>query len=241
MDRMLSTICNAHHHLRLKLFASTLALAALLPVICYSTESHNKFWTSAVVTGPLSENNAYLNYYLQSDLRFINNDYVFNQLLLLAGLGYEFNAKWMFYGGYGYIVDKTLSGDLNHEDRLWLQLNGLLLNHDTYTLNSRTRLEANKDTNESQAAYRLRERLWLRIPFTHWETHSFSCYDEVFININHPSWVSPYWFAQNRAFIGIGTQLSKHALLDIGYLNQYSHSHLNQLNHVLLVGLTISN
>ena len=107
------------------------------------------------------------------------------------------------------------------------------------TLNSRTRLEERQRIDQSIVAFRLRERLWLRIPFKRWERYSFSSFDELFFNLNHPSWTSPYLFEQNRAFIGVAKQLSKSTILDIGYLNQFLHSTNNQTDNVILLSLTM--
>lgn len=205
-----------------------------------ATESYGKLWGSATITGPFFPDSNF-RYYLQPDVRFINDPYVFNQLLLQPGLGYQFNPRLVFYGGIGWIVDKNPQGITSHEDRLWEQLNWLMANTNTFDINIRTRFEENKNLDQSQIAYRFRERIWLRIPFKSSPTHSFSCFDEIFLNLNHPQWVSPYFFAQNRAFVGIGTQFSKTTILDVGYLNQYIHNRQNQLNNVLLFTLTITN
>lgn len=206
----------------------------------YAIQSYVKSWGFAVVTGSVKQNSN-VKYYLQSDLRFISTRYVFNQFLLLGGLGYVLSPKVTLFGGLGRIEDKNTQGELIKENRLWLQFNWLIYQSTSYSLNSRSRWEANKNLDQPQIAYRLRQRFWLRIPIANWDSHSFSCYDEIFLNLNHPDWVSPFVFAQNRAFIGIGTQLTRSTIIDVGYLNQYLHSHQNQINHVFLIGLTINN
>ena len=204
-----------------------------------SMESYDKYWSVAVITGPLAEHSSF-KYYLEPQLRLIDNNYVFNQILLLGGLGYQINTNMTVYLGPGWIVSKTPQGNSTHENRLWEQLNWILVNTSNLNINSRTRLEERKDTNASQMAIRLRERVWMRVPFRNSDKYSFSIFNEVFLNLNHPQWVSLYLFEQNRAFIGVSTQASKSTVIDVGYLNQYIHAIKNRLDNVLLLSFTVN-
>lgn len=222
----------------LKALQLTLCLL-LITVPAYGMQSYEKLWSSTVITGPLKAASPY-QYYLQTDLRIMSNRYVFERLMVLPGLGYQFLPSIIGYIGIGRSIEKTLDGETQQENRYWQQLNWHALAAATYDLVSRTRLEEIQNLDESHTAYRLRQRFWLRIPFSTDNKYSFSCFDELFFNINHPAWVSPSLIAQNRAFVGIGNQLSKSAMLDIGYMNQYLHSQAIQMNHVLLLNLAIN-
>ncbi len=50
-----------------------------------STPSYFKQWDTAVITGSI-HNNSPLKYYLETQIRLINDDYGFNQSLLLGGV-----------------------------------------------------------------------------------------------------------------------------------------------------------
>lgn len=208
----------------------------------YSTRAYNKQWVVATVIGSMPVNPVF-KYYLEPQLRFIDDHYFFNQTLQLGGLGYQFNKNITLFAGPGWVITKTPSGQSTHETRYWQQLNWLILNKSSLNINSRTRLEERERTDTAQMAVRFRQRIWMRIPFEKWERHSFSIFDELFFNLNHPYWVSPYLLEQNRAFVGITTQLSKSMLVDIGYLNQYLRpSNTNSISdHVFLVSFTITN
>lgn len=145
----------------------------------------------------------------------------------------------MLFIGPGWIPTKTPENNTYTEKRLWEQLNWRILNNSNLNLNSRTGLEERQRSDQSQIAFRFRERLWLRIPFKKWRSYSFSCFDEFFFNLNHPRWTSPYLFEQNRAFVGIAKQLSKSAILDVGYLNQFVHSFNNQADNVIMLSFTM--
>lgn len=227
----------------MKNFAKIILFSTLLVILCpaLAVESYTKLWSSATVTSPIHfDNSDRFRYYLEPQVRFIDDRYKFNQFLFLTGLGYQLTPDTIAFIGPGWVVDKSLQGEVGHEVRLWEQLSWVALHNEQFILNVRTRLEERKNFDYTQVAYRLRSRAWLRVPLPRWSTHSLSLFDEVFFDLNHPEWVSPKFFSQNRAFIGIGTQLNQSTVLDIGYLNQYLLSKVNQLDNVLLIAFTIN-
>jgi hypothetical protein len=205
----------------------------------YSSEPYYKDWTVATIIGSVSDKSSF-KYYLEPQLRLIDTSSVFNQLLLLGGFGYQFNKDMMLFVGPGLVVTKTTAGDTFYEQRYWEQFNWRIQNNLNWNINSRTRLEERKNATTAPIAFRLRERMWIRVPLKKWEGYSFSCFDEIFFNLNHPDWVSPYSLEQNRVFVGVSRQLSKSTILDVGYLNQFIHSTRNQMDHVLLLSFTVT-
>ncbi len=218
----------------------TLGLLLFIGMSCAHSTSYNKGWVVSSITGPISDSSSF-KYYLEPQLRLIDDTYFFNQFLFLGGLGYHFNTNMSLYIGPGWIVTKTPEGVTTHENRYWEQFNWKLLDKPNLNLNSRTRFEQRENVDEARMALRLRERMWLRIPFKNNGKYSFSIFDEMFFNLNHPKWVSPYLFEQNRAFIGIAAQLSKSILMDVGYLNQHFRSTTRQTDNVLLLSFTVTN
>jgi hypothetical protein len=202
-------------------------------------EHYNKYWTVGTIIGSLPNQSSF-KYYLEPQLRLIDDVYVFNQLFALGGLGYQLNTKAAFFVGSGWVMSQTSEGYVTHEKRFWQQLNWQLTNLSSLNMMSRTRLEERKNSNASEMAIRLRERIWIRIPIKNSERYSWSCFDEIFFNLNHPDWVSPYSFEQNRAFIGIASKITKSTMVDVGYLNQYIRSFKNQSGNVLLLNITIN-
>jgi len=206
-----------------------------------STRAYNKAWAVTTIIGSMPFNPAF-KYYIEPQIRFIDDDYLFNQTLQFGGLGYQINKNVVIFTGAGWIITKTPEGDSTHETRFWQQLNWLMLINSSLNINSRTRLEERKLTDAAQMAVRFRQRIWMRVPFKKWERHSFSVNNEFFFNLNHPHWVSPYLLEQNRAFVGISTQLTKSMTADIGYLNQYARpSNTNTFSdHVFLLSFNIA-
>lgn len=205
----------------------------------YSTEYHTKEWIVATIIGSFSENQN-LKYYIEPQLRLIDDPYVFNQAFILTGLGYQLTPAVMIFAGPGFVVTKNTEGQTYNEYRLWQQLNWQIFNDSSLSLNSRTRLEEKQRSDQMQIAIQLRQRLWARIPIKNTNQYYYSIFDEVFFNLNHPTWVSPYFFDQNRAFVGIGKQLTKNTMIDFGYLNQLQLGPPRQISHVMLLSFSIT-
>lgn len=199
---------------------------------------YTKQWTVASIFGSFA--NSKYRYYIEPQLRLIDDRYVFNQSLFLVGLGYQLTPDIMVFTGPGWITTKDPQGVTYHDFRIWQQMTWTVYHTDLLSLNSRTRLEETTRSNAPQMALQFRQRLWVRIPIKYWNGHTLSMFDEVFFNLNHPKWASPKFFSQNRAFIGIGTQLSKSVMFDVGYLNQYIMSTRYQQNNVLLLSFTVN-
>lgn len=221
-------------------------ITSLLWVIVYllmqpanAIESHNKFWTVNTIIGTISEAK-HLNYYLEQQVRFIDDKNKFNQFLFLPGLGYQINQNILFFSGVGWIFSKDAPGKTNSEYRLWEQISWRVKKTNTCSIDSRTRLEERKNSDFSSIAVRLRERVWVRMPFKNRESFFLSFFDEFFFNLNNPKWHSSRFLEQNRSFIGIGKNVSQSTTLDFGYLTQSIFKSKNQLNHVLLISLNVS-
>lgn len=215
----------------------SLKLSIFLFVFCNNAvaKDYTKQWTTDIIIGSLPNSDKF-KYYIESQLRLIDDPYVFNQAFLLTGLGYQFTPTLAAFMGPGFVLTKnTTEGVTYNEFRLWQQLNWAAANNASIRLDSRTRTEEKLRSNESQIALQLRQRLWMRIPLTPSKQYYFSSFDEVFFNINHPSWVSPRFFEQNRTFIGMAKQLSKSTLVDFGYLYQLQFGPPRKTSNVILL------
>lgn len=205
-----------------------------------NTIQHTKAWATTVVTGTLIQDSPF-RYYLEPQIRFIDNHYKFEEALLYVGIGYEFSPYLTLFVGDAGTISRQSSGDYVRQNRIWQQLNWNIFCKNKINVISRTRLEERKNLSEAQWAVRLRERWLLRIGFPYWQNRSIVLFDEIFFNFNHPAWAgNSGTISQNRAFVGIGTQFSKQATVDVGYLNQYQFTVPNQVSHVLLVIVSLA-
>lgn len=211
-----------------------------LATLTYSMQHYSELWTSATIIGSLSSN-THFKYYFESGIHFIDDTYKLHSVIILPGLGYAMNPDLALFVGPGWSLTKSpTQGNVTHEYQLWEQINWCIPSANYINIQSRTWLEEKIKSTAAGMAVRFRERVWVRIPFKYWPDYFFSTYDEVFFNINHPEWVSIDTFSENRAFIGIGTHLSKSTMLDIGYLNQYILASKYQDNNVLLIKFTVN-
>lgn len=203
------------------------------------TDHYSKMWISTKSVGPIGKDpNA--KFYWDAHLNLIDTHYKFEQAYASVGLGYQTSPSLQFFLINSYVVSEKLNATIQQEYRLWQQINWVLTDNPRYSLMSRSRLEERKNFEAAPIAVRLREQLTLRIPIQNWPRHYYMVFDEVFFNLNHPSWVSPEFFQQNRAFIGISTDISKLISVDVGYLNQYVTGTTKQVNSVLYLNVNIS-
>lgn len=227
------------------------ALSLLLFLFCYpafgdDTQQNSKLWTSIVVGGPLAEDQTF-QYYVESQARFIiNRSDKFDTFASGGGIGYRYSPGLVLWLGNSWTTTNDLIEGPGHEYRNWQQMSWNAINNKSFDFSIRTRLEQRKDLDESPWAMRLRQKATLSVPLKKYKGYFFVTYDEVFFNLNHPSWVSDQTISQNRAFIGIAIPTSKRTSLEVGYLNQYlvgSNLDLNtrsdQMNHFLYLNLKI--
>ena len=134
----------------------------------------------------------------------------------------------------------STEGVYSHENAVWQQFLWDMYHSKSFNFNSRTRLEERKNTRYSLWAIRLREQFTLKIPFQNTK-YSFITFDELFFNLNAPSWVSNRFFSQNRYFIGIEKSISKSASFDVGYINQarFQRKNINLITNGLYLRINV--
>jgi len=226
-----------------RLMQKIIALVALMILshcaLGQNTVRYFKFWDNTVIIGSLSENKKW-KYYLEPNIRLIARRKKFDEGLIYAGFGYQFTPNAIFFLGDAWITTQTLQARYMRENRVWQQILWNALTSPRLNLIVRLRLEERKDISQPRWAMRWRQRLMFRIPFGTESRYSLVLFDEMFFNLNHPSWVSNRVLEQNRAFIGIGTRISKYSNLDVGYLNQTRFAATGQINHVLLISFAMN-
>lgn len=220
---------------------------SLTPIIHNSfsaTMQHTKVWSSNSVTGSLTPDKKF-KYYLEPQIRLIDNHYKFEEFLFNAALGYQPFQDFVVFFGFGPHIVRRSSGDMLHENRIWQQAGWKTIFNDKIVFFTRTRLEERKDTAAKPWAIRLRQRFMFRFPFINSKfigsKHALVLFDEMFFSLNHPQWInSNKFFSQNRLFVGIGRQLNPQSYFDVGYLNQIIWGNPKQVGHVLYFNLNLN-
>lgn len=226
--------------MRLLKIATIFLLASCFLNVSYAVETHSKVWLVPVFTGSISDDKK-IKFYLQPEVRFLDDKYKFNETLLWMALGYEPIPTLAYFIGTTPTTIRNSQGVYAHTNILWQQLNWVAYDSTDARINSRTRLEETKNTHEGPWAIHFRERLLLKIPIKDWEKHAIVISDEVFFAFKRPKWTGGNsFFSQNRAYVGIDKLISKETTVSIGYMNQYQFTFTNQMSHILLLGMEVN-
>lgn len=203
-----------------------------------STAQRGKLWLTAEKKDTFTNNEKW-SYLLQLDARFADNETVYEEGKLRAGLGYQALPTIKMGLGYDWIPKIARdSTQVRYEHRFWQQLNWRLAKNQQRRILSVTKLEERKDEGEPQWAMRLREKLQVTFPQKINNRYTPIISDTVFFNLNNPDWVSDDTFDQNRAFIGVSVPITTETSFVIGYLNQWKvREPSNRMNHVLYLAL----
>lgn len=201
-------------------------------------------WTNVTATGSLvrlSPTMERLHYWIEMQGRFGNDSTTLSQGIIRPGLGYSLTPHASVWVGYAYVptMEPFASNDRN-EQRVWEQL-VWSIGAGLGTLNTRTRLEQRFRPPGSDVGWRFREQLKLTWPFIEAPAFSIVVSDEIFINLNRPSWTTE-GFNQNRFFIGFAYFLDQHVKTEIGYLNQFQNRDgaPNELHHILALAVQVN-
>lgn len=201
-------------------------------VFAEQISEHTKVWTSVQLTGSITIDKKW-NYYLEPQLRFLDDKYKFNHANLYFGLYYQYIPTISFWlGGFrGYTLQSNNVSQQQY--KLWEQVVWNIMENPRLKLINRTRLEERKNFIHSQIANRIREKISIVLPIKNHEPFFLVFADEIFIQLNQPSWVVDRTFSQNQASIGIRIPINKQSFYEIGYLNQFQYGSPNQLSNVL--------
>lgn len=195
-----------------------------------------KLWTAIDFKGSLGEK---IQYYVEPQLRFISNNQCFNEANLYVGLGYSTSPKITLWLGNMFNTTHKQNESNTQQYRIWEQVSWDIFGSHIIRIDSRTRLEQRKQEHQGSWSFRLREKIELDFPLKN--DYLFILYDEIFLNVNHPSWVNNEFVNQNRAFAGFSIPLTKLIRFETGYLNQFVINKPDQLNHVLNCTLRVKN
>jgi hypothetical protein len=241
MEKMICTM--AIRKIMMRQFNYSFFLSRLLALFMlfsssYALQTEFRQWNQIFINKPINHQLPW-RYIVDLQLRFQDNEYKFNQFLALTAIGYQLNPNTAVFIGPGYVLNRLQNGSYFQEYRIWQQLNLAAYPDSGIMLFSRTRLEERSNQDFGQINYRLRQRFEIRIPLAFSKSYFIYAHNEFFFDLNHPSWVSPCFFSQNRAYIGIDKYFSKTTIFSMGYMNQYLFNKQNSMANVLFIGLSM--
>jgi len=218
-----------------------LASSFVCPVFAGEFAQGYQFWSALKASG-LFVNDHY-NYVFELHGRFRFENPVFAKGISRFGLGYVVNPSIRVFLGYDFDGRETPLNDdkVMLGQRVWQQVSAQLSKDEHFSWASRTRFEQRFSFDFSGTALRLRELLSWNFTDTIYDKITPSIYDEVFLNLNHPSWVSRKTVSQNRVFVGLLIPWKKYAMVRVGYMNQTFFGVRGvEMNHIFHVALIIN-
>jgi len=200
----------------------------------FAIQSTNKLWSSFTLMG----NYGKFYYNIEPQLRLIEAPNAFNQFLTNAGGGIEISPTWQLWLGQ---TISTLSQDAGPGDfeeyRMWEQVIWQR-QVKSLRLNSRTRIEQRKSFYFPTWSNRFRERITVNMPLA--PRLDLVASNEILINLNQVEWITTKTWDQDRIYFGFMQQLSKSVFLNVGAMNQWLFTPINQSDVVLVINLTVN-
>lgn len=194
------------------------------------------FWGNLKVNGEINENN---HYFAEFQGRKGPERNSLDAIVLRVALGHSLTNNTSLWLGYDFLPEPETS-DLKDglEQRLWQQLTWNFKQTLKLKALSRTRLEERNQFGADEIAVRFRQQLKATIFDAIKNNINLVLSEEIFINFNHPSWITANTIDQNRVFIGVETELNQYTNIVAGYLNQIKFRTPNDnLNHIAYLSL----
>lgn len=201
---------------------------------------YTKLWSSLAISGSITEDKQIL-YYLESDLRLYDTNNKFEEGYTDIAVGNQLFPALRLWLGVTPDIATNSKAETVYAFYVWEQISWDIFRSAIVELADRTRVEQRFNFSEPGMFLLLREQLNAKIPLGSGENFSLILSDEIFLNINHPDWVSNRLMSENRASIAMRFQFTKHINLDFGYMNQYKFNTTDQQNNIITLDLGIKN
>jgi len=219
-----------------KLITLLLFLISCQALPAYAATHYFQSWTSLKWVGDIKESK--FHYFLNAQARLIAADPTFNQAVFRAGLAYNLTSRTSLWLGYDYVPTQPVGKHtFRYEHRSWQALLWRAPKRKYIIPTLRTRLEQRYLIGNPGVALRLRQKIAITFaPILRIAPKDATpvIWDELFFNLNHPSWITKNTIDQNRVFLGYSIPIAKRIIFIIGYLNQYKiRNPKNIMNHIL--------
>ncbi|WP_269513725.1 DUF2490 domain-containing protein [Brevundimonas subvibrioides] len=200
--------------------AAILASAAVVLTLAApaAAQHDNQVWTAAFASGPVREGGKVLAWW-DSHARFRDEGDHLDTTLLRAGVGWRASPRLDLWAGYAHITQRRPGPD-TVEHRAWQQATYPIADLAGGRLTGRTRLEQRFREGTDDTGWRVRQ-------FVRWSrpvaSSDFSVVlsNETFVTLNRTDWGQSGGYDQNRAFAGVGWQMTPKFRLEAGYMNQH--------------------
>lgn len=219
-------------------------LLATLYCFCFTTYADDtvhrtKSWNNVTITGPLG-NDKSLKYFLESQLRLVDVDNKFENIFCEAGLGYQTSPNLIFWFGFRLGAANDYQGNIEKRTLLWQQINNDFYKTNHIKITGRTRLEEVQVFEEHEVSLIFRQRLTIETPIDSAAKYAIVAYDTIFIQVNHPDWVTNKLLNQNRFYVGLKYSIDSVHSINCGYLHQLQFNDPDVMNNIIVLQLNIN-
>lgn len=188
----------------------------------------NRIWETATFTAPFNDK---WFFQVAPQLRVRTKEVMFDQFLNNSGIGYMITPRVRLLIGNTNMINESLARIKSNELRLFQQLRWFYPLTPKVNVEWRTRFEERHWQNFLQWNSRVRQRLFLRKDIKN--ALSVVVWNEFFVNFNNPIWLQEKTLGQNRFYLGLYQDASKHLTLGAGYLLQTLSNYHIRSNHAL--------
>jgi|GEM_PF-4621840 len=217
-----------------------LLVGALLPVHASPTFETSRQWVELHFSGKLFDENQH--YLFQVHHRFRDTYSTLDEFLGRIGFLYDISERVSV--GLGYDINPLDVSTIKKYatiQNLWQQIVLKVVKNRPYLVSARTRLEERITGNQLGTGLRFRQYIGLVLPKIIYHKIAPVINNEVFLNLNYPSWNSQRRFNQNRVFVGLQCKLMDNVRLRAGYMNLFEKkATVNEIDHIALVIITIN-
>jgi hypothetical protein len=196
-----------------------------------------KSWNGVTVYGSLTEDKC-IKYFLESQLRFVD-DHVnkFETVYLEGGVGRQVLQNLVLWFGFRWDTFNDYTGGIGNDTVLWQQFSWDIYKTDYIKIVDRTRVEEIMYHSHNNVFVLFNQRVAIEIPIDQANKYYIAFYESIYLQINHPEWVTNKLLNQNRAFVGLKYRVGQHDSIYFGYINQYQFNEPDVNNNI--VGLRL--
>ncbi len=227
----------------------TLVLLMLLNLFGYSVyaqedefiERQDRVWLKTQAFGAIAPDYQYM---VELQTRYNDSAEKLNVAIVRPAVIYKYNENISLWFGYAFFADLP-ERDIDvpeYENRIWQQMFLDVLERDSYSVFSRTRIEQRESSIDPQWAFRFRQKYTINflklLPSSKYLPYVS---DEILLNFNNPRWVGERFVDQNRIYIGIQLPINGSTIVDLRYLYQVDFGiPKNLANNILYFKLTLN-
>lgn len=216
-------------------FSYSAALCALLAAAAPAlADDDAQVWLSLTATKRLSDS---FDAVVDMNSRYFDNAAHYGHFQVRGMIGWKPDDNGLLGVGYSYVWNRSLTGSVVREHRMFQQANYDILTIGKAELVGRTRLEQRWFSNLDGATWRLRQQIRLNVPLQGPKGLKAIVHTEGFVLLSTPAGGADEGVNQIRTFAGLGIPMGRHLSLEAGYLNQSVVAGTDRMNHALSLGL----